>query len=293
MYLRAYLLSIVVLLLFLGAIFKEMHNLSHTLSTSCVNRICNLLNLNNIQKKRDPGDRRLYRRYVNAPDLVRFQVVVKETDLLVLADKNTSEQVRDLVMTHRYHLESWIIDHPGFRESLQPLAVPDTAPPIVRLMAEAGQTAAVGPMAAVAGAISEVVAAGLGETHRELIIENGGDLLLVSRRERIVGIFTGEAHLDLALGIRVPPQMMPVGICTSSGKIGHSLSLGEASAVTILAPSAALADAAATAVGNRVRGKHGIRDGLRAAQEISGIIGAVVVLNGELGAWGGVELVGL
>jgi ApbE superfamily uncharacterized protein (UPF0280 family) len=265
----------------------------HTFSTAGVNRISYPLKYKEIPGKRDPGDHDLYRRYVKAPDLVRFAVVVKETNLLVLAGEELSERVRDLVITARYHLEAWIHDHPGFRESFVPVPVPETAPPIVRLMADAGRAAGVGPMAAVAGAVSETVASGLALPDRELIIENGGDVYLSSRRERTVGIWTGEGGRDLSLGIRIEPGMTPVGICTSSGRIGHSISLGESAAATVIAPSAALADAAATAVGNRVRGADGVRAGLEAAQGIPGIIGAVVVRSGEVGVWGKVELVGV
>lgn len=244
-------------------------------------------------KKVDPGDHDLYRRFVRAPDLVRFHVAVKETNLLILATADLTAAVRDLVITARYHLETWINDHPGFRESFVPVAVPDTAPPIVRLMAAAAAAAGVGPMAAVAGAVSEIVSSGLAPPDRELIIENGGDVYLSSRRERTVGIFTGERHLDVSLGIKVAPETTPVGVCTSSGRIGHSVSLGDSSAATLIAPSAALADAAATAVGNLVRGPDGVRAALGAAQEIPGVLGAVVVRNGEVGVWGSVELVGV
>lgn len=293
MLLYAHFLCIAVADLLLCHSLKEMHNFPHTLSTRNVNSACSNMNSCDNNRKKDPGNRDIYRRYVKAPDLVQFQVVVKETDLLLLAEYDLRDQVLDLVLTHRYQLENWILKDPAFRESLLPIDVPDTAPAIVRMMAAAGRIAGVGPMAAVAGAVSEVVAAGLGDLTTELIIENGGDLLLASRRERIVGIFTGEDGNDLFLGLKVTPGMMPVGIATSSGRIGHSLSFGESTAATVLAPSAALADAAATAVGNRVRGRDGIRDGLLAAQVIPGIIGAVVVRDGELGAWGRIELVNL
>lgn len=240
--------------------------------------------------KIDPGDRELYRSRIAAADLVRFRVVVKETDLLVLADADVESLVRDIVLTQRDRLERHIAADPGFAASLAPLAVPDTAPAIVRAMAAAGEAAGVGPMAAVAGAVCEAVAGGLAGAARELIIENGGDLYVASAKERIVGIFSGGGGREERLGLRVRAESTPIGICTSSGRIGHSLSFGDAATATVLARSCALADAAATAVGNRVRGRDGVRSGLAAARDIPGVLGAVVVRDGQLGAWGDVEI---
>jgi ApbE superfamily uncharacterized protein (UPF0280 family) len=243
--------------------------------------------------KVDPGDRELYRSRIAAPDLVRAHVVVKETDLLVLSDTDIGALVREIVITQRDRLERFIERNPLFRDSLEPLVVAATAPRIVRAMAQAGDAAGVGPMAAVAGAVCEAVAAGLGERVRDLILENGGDLYVASTRERIVGVFAGSAAHGQAIGLRVAAEQTPIGICTSSGRIGHSLSFGDCAAATVLARSCALADAAATAVGNRVRGAHGIREGLAAARAIPGVLGAVVLRDGELGAWGAVDIVGL
>lgn len=239
--------------------------------------------------KVDPVDRGLYRSAIAAAELVRAHVAIKETDLLVLSEREIGNLVREIVLTERDRLERYIAANPAFRDSLRPLAVSDTAPAIVRSMATAGQAAGVGPMAAVAGAVCEAVAEGIGGRVRELILENGGDLYVATSRERIVGIFAGERG-GCTIGLRLLPGRTPLGVCTSSGRIGHSLSFGDAAAATVLARSCALADAAATAVGNRVRGRHGIREGLAAARDIPGVLGVVVVRDGELGAWGDVEI---
>jgi len=243
--------------------------------------------------KIDPGDRDLYRSGIAANDLVRFRVVVKETDLFILAERDISDLVRDIVLTQRDRLERYIAGNPSFRDSLLPIPVSDTAPGIVKAMALAGQASGVGPMAAVAGAVCEAVAGGVGDGVRELILENGGDLYVASARERIIGIFVGKEVRGGTIGLRLAPERTPIGICTSSGRIGHSLSFGDSAAATVLARSCALADAAATAVGNRVRGRHGVREGLAAARDIPGVLGVVVVRDGQLGAWGDVDIVGL
>jgi hypothetical protein len=158
-------------------------------------------------------------------------------------------------------------------------------------MIEAGRSAGVGPMAAVAGAICEMIAADLDDEALELIIENGGDCLVKSSIDRTIGIYAGEDDDPPSIGVLVRSEEMPIGVCTSSGKIGHSLSFGDSAAATVIARSCALADAAATAVGNRVRGREGISSGLETARSIPGVVGAVVIRNGQMGAWGAVELV--
>jgi ApbE superfamily uncharacterized protein (UPF0280 family) len=272
---------------------REIHTFANTFSTVAVKTILNPLNSCEVFVKIDPGDRELYRNGLAATDLVRSHVVVKETDLLVLSDKDIGDLVRDIVLTQRDRLERYIAGNPTFRESLVPVDVADTAPGIVRSMALAGQKSGVGPMAAVAGAVCEAVAVGVGERVRELILENGGDLYVASARERVVGIFVGQEVRGGTIGLRLAPERTPIGVCTSSGRIGHSLSLGDSAAATVLARSSALADAAATAVGNRVRGRHGVREGLAAARDIPGVLGVVVLRDGQLGAWGDVEIVGL
>jgi ApbE superfamily uncharacterized protein (UPF0280 family) len=267
-----------------------MNIFANTFSTLGVKTVLNRLNCREDFVKVDPGDRDLYRGRLAASDLIRRRVVVKETDLMVLSGADIIDLVREIVLTERDRLERYMAAHPDFGPAMRPVAVPDTAPAIVRRMAEAGAAAGVGPMAAVAGAVCEAVAEGVRDVAGDLLLENGGDLYLSSARERLVGIYAGE---EPRLALRVAPGRTPIGICTSSGRIGHSLSLGDSAAATVIARSCALADAAATAVGNRVRGRHGVRAGLAAARGIPGVLGVVVIRDGELGAWGEVELVGL
>ena len=270
-----------------------MNRVAHTFSTRNVKRACKALIKKNKAGQRAFRDRDLYRTLVRGDDLVSFRVSLRETDLMVQALQELSEETKDLVLTHRLPLEEYIKGHPAFLTSLEPLEAELSAPRVVRRMASAGRAAGVGPMAAVAGAIAELVGAGLTALSREVIVENGGDLYLAGRRERVAAVYTADRELGARLGLRVVPGDGGLGICTSSGRIGHSLSLGEASTATIVAPSAALADAAATAVGNCVRGKDGIEAGLERAGAIAGVTGAVIVHDGRFGAWGDVEIAAL
>ena len=238
-------------------------------------------------------EKRVYRETVSADGLVPFTVVVKETDLYILADKDLSRPALELVLTHRHQLENYISRYPDFAKSLKPVPAAPGAPETAMLMAWAAGAAGVGPMAAVAGAFAELVGAGLQGRSAEVIVENGGDIFIKSLRPRTVALHAGDSPLSGRVGIRVRPEDTPLGVCTSSGKVGPSLSLGVAHAACVVAKSAALADAAATAVGNAVKAEGEVGKALDVAKSIPGVLGAVVISGEKLGAWGQIELVRL
>jgi len=84
---------------------------------------------------------------------------------------------------------------------------------------------------------------------------------------------------------------MPIGICTSSATVGHSVSLGRADAVCVLSDSAILADAAATAVGNRVQKDSDIKKALEFGLGIEGVLGVLIIMGDKLGVQGSIEIV--
>jgi len=231
-----------------------------------------------------------YRSRVSSTDLISFRVTVKETDLYLAALKNLHSKTLRLVQKYRAQLEEYIVRHPDFRTSLGPLPPTEDSPAIVRAMADAGPRTGVGAMAAVAGAIAEFVGKELLPFTNELIIENGGDIFISSASTRIIGIYAGESPLSGLLGIETNPGETPLGVCTSSGTVGHSLSLGKADAVVIISPSAALADAAATAVGNVVKTIDDIPTGLEQARKIDGVTGVLIIKDDKMGTWGKVKL---
>jgi ApbE superfamily uncharacterized protein (UPF0280 family) len=146
-------------------------------------------------------------------------------------------------------------------------------------------------MAAVAGAMAQFVGRDLLSLTPNVIVENGGDIFLKCKDNINIGIFAGESPLSDRLAIRVGPEEMPVGICTSSATVGPSLSLGRADAVCVRSSSAALADAAATAVGNRVKTKKDIKKALAFGSQIKDVRGILIILGDELGVWGEMELI--
>lgn len=235
-------------------------------------------------------EERTYRNVVKTDDLINFEVIVKETDLLVRAEKNLSKETRESVLKYRHQLETYIAANPALRESLVPLREDPYAPGIVREMIRTSQLAGVGPMAAVAGAMAEMVSRDLLKFSKEVILENGGDTYLATLKERIIGIYAGHSPLSLKIGIVISPEDSPLGVCTSSGTVGPSLSFGKANAVCLLSKSAALADAAATAVGNVVKEKKDIESGLERGKEIEGILGVLIIFQDKMGAWGNINL---
>jgi hypothetical protein len=238
-------------------------------------------------------EERTYRNLVKTDDLLKFEVMVKETDLLVRAKKDLSRETREAVLTYRHQIEAYIAAHPEFARSLVPLDEDPYAPRIVQEMIQSSRCANVGPMAAVAGAVAEFVSKGLLELSEEVIVENGGDIYMATCRTRTIGIYAGDSPLSLKVGILVQAEDSPLGICTSSGTVGPSLSFGTADAICILSKSAALADAAATAVGNKVKTKRNIEAGLETGKNIEGVLGALIIIGDRMGVWGNIQLVQL
>jgi len=233
---------------------------------------------------------RNYRHWVKARDLVSFNVVVKETDLYIRASTNLQRKAYKLVLKYRDILERYIEQHPTFLTSLEPVSVGDNAPHIIKSMAESTARVGVGPMASVAGAIAEFVGNELLVFSPEIIVENGGDIYLKSLRERLVGIYAGESPLTGKIGLRINNEDTPLGICTSSGTVGHSLSYGKADVVIALSKSATVADAAATAIGNLITQPNDIPSGIEFAKGIEGLSGVIIIKDDNMGLWGEIRI---
>jgi uncharacterized protein len=234
---------------------------------------------------------RTYRGLVSTGRLTSFTVVVKETDLLVHAALDLSAAARELVLEHRGYLEAYLRQNPEFRRTLAPWPLREPHPAVVGDMIAAGAAAGVGPMAAVAGAIAEQVGRGLLRCSPEVIVENGGDVFLKTADAATVAIFAGKSPLSLRIGVRIACGDAPLSVCTSSGTVGPSLSFGRADAVSIVARSCALADAAATAVGNQVGAKADIAQGIERGKAIPGVAGIVIVVADQVGFWGEIEVI--
>jgi len=209
----------------------------------------------------------------------------KEAVLRICCD--AFEAVTGEIVRQRAILEEYIRRHPEFRHSLDPLAVKDDAPEVARRMARAAKKARVGPMAAVAGAMAQLAAeAGLEAGAREAIVDNGGDIYLQAAAPVIIGLFPGGRGKLGRLAFSLQPTDTPLSICSSSGKMGHSLSLGRCDLATVVAKDAALADAAATRTANLVKTVSDVEAALAEAISIEGVDGALIVKDGHVGLAG-------
>jgi len=162
---------------------------------------------------------------------------------------------KDEIVRCYTEIEEYCTSNPVFRKTLEPYTITADAPQIVREMAAAGGVCGIGPMAAVAGAIAKYAVLAMQKAGATLaIVDNGGDIAILNDRPVIVGIYTGPVEIR-NLGLKLPERTKLTGVCTSSGVIGHSLSFGRAHASVVLCDDPVLADAAATALGNRIRSK--------------------------------------
>jgi hypothetical protein len=235
---------------------------------------------------------RSYRRLTAAEGLVGFGVTIAQTDVWIWAEKILRGPATAAIQSARASLEGYIASHPDFVTSLTPLPCEDNAPPIIARMCAAASAANVGPMAAVAGAVAQLVAEYLEPYSSEVIVENGGDVFLIPRRDRLVAIVAPGSDFSGRLALRVPAGER-LGVCTSSGTVGPSRSFGRADVALIAAHDGALADAAATTLGNRVRQPDDIEPALDLVRAIPGIVHALVMIGGRMGTFGSLDLVPL
>jgi len=232
---------------------------------------------------------RTYRNRLHSLNLLSLEVMVRETDLFISAERDLSEYARRSVLRFRSHIEEYARVHEGFLESFSPLPEDKLAPPIVREMLKSSKSAGVGPMAAVAGAIAQFVAEDLAGKSPQVLVENGGDIYANIKDDLRVGLFAAESPLSNKLVLKIESSNMPIGICTSSATVGHSVSLGKADAVCVISKSAALADAAASAIGNAVKKPSDIRKAIELGSRIEGVLGIVVIIGKDMGAFGIVQ----
>lgn len=235
--------------------------------------------------------KRFYRDWAKAKDMYSTHVVARETDLQIFTNKRLKPGfIEERIRAYRWDIENYISKDHRFLTSLKPIPVEIHAPLIVKDMAEQSRKADVGPMSTVAGAIAQFIGGDLLKNgYTDVIIENGGDVFLKTRRIRKVGVYVGRSKLWNDLELIIKPKDTPLGICTSSGTLGHSLSFGCADSVVVLSKNTALADAVATATANRVHSKDDLAKALEFARSVKGVLGVVIILKSNLLTWGKIE----
>ncbi|MBL7070924.1 MAG: UPF0280 family protein [Candidatus Omnitrophica bacterium] len=233
---------------------------------------------------------RFYRNWVKSEDLISFEVKVFETDLSMLCDKPLKNEAEKAVYEYRKQILDYIEANRFFKDSLKPIEADGSAPEIVRDMIDKSAIAGVGPMAGVAGAIAQYTGMDLLDQCSQVLIENGGDIFIKSDTERRLSIYAGDSPLSGKINLKIAPSGVPLGICTSSGTVGHSKSFGKADAATIIARDAVLADCVATQAGNLVKNADDLQAAIDYARSIEGVTGALVIIGSKLASWGEVEL---
>ena len=236
-------------------------------------------------------EERTYRSLINKDNLISYNIKIAESDLFISSDTKLTDVALKSLIKHRNSLETYIKNHPEFRTSLLPLSEDNLAPLIVRDMIIKSKICGVGPMASVAGAVSEFVGYDLLNQTENLIIENGGDIFLQSKKNLTVSVYAGKSALSYKVNVLVKPQDLPLGICTSSATVGPSMSFGKADAVCVISKSSTLADAAASAIGNKVKNKKDFNSALDYGMKISGVKGIIIICGKDMGVIGEVELI--
>jgi ApbE superfamily uncharacterized protein (UPF0280 family) len=236
---------------------------------------------------------RLYRRGMGNDRFAHFTVDYKETDMWIGIDRYSFKgEMANFallnIMKMRDELESYGRSDTIFLKTLSPYKSTERAPQIVLKMCEYGKRAQVGPMASVAGVFSQMIGRLIeAKFHvREIIVENGGDIYLNVKKPVIISVYAGGSPLSKKIGIKIDPGYSPLGVCTSSGTVGHSFSHGKADAVVIICKDAGLADAYATAFGNKIHGAQDIGSVLEEIAEENAILGALIVVKDKLGIRG-------
>ncbi len=231
-----------------------------------------------------------YRNFIPIDDtgLKTYEIIYKETCLLVRSEQNISNKILQWLISCRKPIENYITKHPEFLYSLKPVEIKSNMPEIVKYMCEISAKVAVGPMATVAGVIAEHIGKKFLSVYKtgRIIIENGGDIFMHFDREFIFGIYAGE-HSPFTGKVKFKVKIVnqPVGICTSSGKIGHSLSFGSADAVTIVSNSSAFSDALATACGNLVKTEKDLYKAIEFAKQFPETIFVCCIKDNTISFW--------
>lgn len=213
---------------------------------------------------------------------------IKESRGVIIADKEEAIEVAvESLKRNRKALEEYAKANPKFLFSLKPVKPPDT-PLVAKLMAEAAEKANVGPMAAVAGALADLAVKDmLNAGCTTAVVEDGGEISAMSNKPVDVALAAGDEPLSKRFGFRLAD--FPIGVATSSGRFSHALSFGDAEAATVFCDNAGLADAAATAVGNVVKGEDcqaAIQQGIDRALSIEGVEGVMILYKGFVGTAG-------
>lgn len=240
---------------------------------------------------------RTYREHFRQDRWSYFIARYKETDLCIGVDRASwHPEVADFAIQFirqlRSSMDNWITDHPEYVQALIPCPVSSDAPKIFQEMSEVADKSGIGPMSAVAGAVAQYTGEALKTEFglREIIVENGGDIYADICENLDISVFAGTSPLSEKVGLHIEAAYAPLGICTSSGTVGPSLSFGKADAVMIICKDVKLADTYATAFANRIQKPQDVQTCIEQIQQQEDILAAIAIKDDKIGICGQFEL---
>ena len=222
-----------------------------------------------------------------------FCVKFLESDLWIGVDRGSYSASMEadtyaMLVELRRSMDAYLLMDPAYKAALTPYDAGLEAPDILKEMSRTSHKTGIGPMSAVAGAVAKRVAEFLGT--KEVIVENGGDIYAKSSSDMDISVFAGQSPLSEKIGLHIPAEDFPLGICTSSGTVGPSLSLGRADAVMIVCKDVLLADSYATAMANRIKTVSDLQPVIDHISNIPDILGAIAVKDDRMAITGRFEL---
>lgn len=242
-------------------------------------------------------EKRTYRSQFNVARFQSFEVKYLETDLWIGIDTASFKEEMQTVAAGkteelRKKLDSYIETEPFFKKSLKPFSPSEAAPSEAKEMAAATEIAGVGPMASVAGLFAREVGETLLQNFsiEEMVIENGGDIFALLKSELVLSVFAGESPLSERIGLVIPAETGKIGICTSAGTVGPSLSFGKADAVVVICKDAVLADAFATGFGNKVKSPNDVEKVINQSEKYPEILSMLIICEDKVGIRGEYEI---
>lgn len=222
-----------------------------------------------------------------------FCVKFLESDLWIGVDSGSyrasmEDEVYAFLVDLRRQMDAYLLMDPQYKAALTPYDAGLEAPGILKEMSRISHKTGIGPMSAVAGAVAKHVADFLGT--KDVIVENGGDIYAKATSDMDISVFAGQSPLSEKVGLHIPAAAFPCGICTSSGTVGPSLSLGRADAMMIVCQDVLLADSYATAMANRIKTVNDLQPVIEQIQNNPEILGALAVKDDKLAVCGLYEL---
>ncbi len=245
----------------------------------------------------------IYRKKVKNKCSFSFRFLYKYSDIYISVDfkrdvkidyESLEKTLKNFIEQIYQKIEFVIVKDNLFKGSLLPVKIKSFYPEEIKKMCNSSSIFGVGPMAAVAGAVNDYIAENLIKSFpdvKKLIIENGGDTFIKSDEDLNVGVYTTNNFFKDKIILNISKENLPCGLCSSSGTVGRSLSLGQCDLAIVMAETSSIADAAATAVANSVKNEDDIGKSVNYFSKFKQIKGLLIIKDKKIGLWGNFKLV--